>query len=182
MDFLEPGESVDTDHYLEVLQTLKEHIHRKRPFLSQKLDPNSPRRNFIIHHDNASPTPQHQHLHSSKTSTCLPTPYSPDIATSGYFLFPRLKAELAKHKDICNLEQLCTAVRQELHRILKEDFCGAIRQLALRWMKCLAANGSYFEGRHLYVDPADHGLEDFFQALEQQENSTQESDSDCVGL
>ncbi len=54
MDFLSPGDTVDTDCYLEVLKTLKERIRCKRPHLWAKENPNGPEHNFVIHHDNAS--------------------------------------------------------------------------------------------------------------------------------
>ncbi len=53
VDFLTLGDTVDTDHYLLVLNRLKDRIRMKRPHLWMKPDPDQPERNFIIHHNNA---------------------------------------------------------------------------------------------------------------------------------
>ncbi len=177
IDFLPPGDTVDTDRYLEVLSTLKERIRRKRPDLWRKPNPDSPRRNFVIHHDNASSHTSAPTLAFFEDIDLLAhPPYSPDLAPCDYFLFPRLKSQLAT-LQIRNLEELKHAVHRELNKIPSEDFCAAIRQMPLRWMKVQEANGSYFEGRHLSVDPAEYGLEDLFKPPEEVEDSS-DSDSD----
>ncbi len=163
VDFLPPGETVDTDCYLEVLATLKERIRRKQPHLWAKKTAGSAERNFVIHHDNASPHTADITIAIFENIDLLPHPtYSPNLAPSDYFIFPRLKSELAK-QTFRNIEELKKGVHNELQRIPAEDFNGAMRQLPLRWMKCVAVNGSYFEGRHFSVDPADFGLQELFE-------------------
>ena len=172
IEFLPPGDTVNTDRYLEVLSTLKERIRRKRPELWKKANPDSACQNFIIHHDNASSHTSAPTLAFFEDIDLLAhPPYSPDLAPCDYFLFPRLKSQLAT-MDIWNLDQLKQAVRRELNRILSEDFCAAIRQMPLRWMKVLEANGSYFEGRHLSVDPAEYGIKELFQPPEEIQDSS----------
>ncbi len=163
IDFLPPKETVDTDQYLRVLNLLKDQIRLKRPALWKKPDPAKPERNFIIHQDNA---PSHTCAQTLAFFLDIPLlahpPYSPDLAPCDFFLFPCLKSQLAC-LQIRNLEELKVAVKKELKAIPKEDYCAALRQIVVRWMKCVTANRSYFEGRHFPVDPADFRLEVLFQ-------------------
>ncbi len=177
IDFLPSREVMDSDHYLEVLTRLKEATRRKRPDLWRKdLDSSDPQqRRFVIHHDNAS-----SHT-SSITLACFQhipllahPPYSPDLAPSDFFLFPHLKTQLASN-NIRTLDELQASVTKELKAIPKEDYRAAIQQQwPTRWMKCLAANGSYFEGRHFPVNPEDHGL---VVSFDEPEDSTNEDNS-----
>ncbi len=183
IDFLPPGEVVDSDRYVEVLTRLREAIRRKRPHLWMK-DPDSSdtqQRRFVIHHDNAS---SHTSCITLAFFQHIPLlahpPYSPDLAPSDFFLFPRLKTRLATN-NIRTLDELRASVVKELKAIPKEDYRAALQQqLPLRWMKCLAANGSYFEGRHFPVDPEQHGLvvtfDDPEESPDEQQTSSEESD------
>ncbi|GFR67681.1 transposase [Elysia marginata] len=82
-EFLEPGNTVNSTKYVNTLEKLKA---RLRPVRSEKVS--------IIYHDNARP-------HTSlETRTALDRlglrtlphpPYSPDLAPSDFFLFPKLK-------------------------------------------------------------------------------------------
>ncbi len=97
------------------------------------------------------------------------------MAPSDYFLFPRLKSMFCgfRHESVEDMQE---AVKQALREIPEEDFAAAIDSLPVRWMKCVAAEGGYFEGRHVPINPEeDHGL--FFGPPESAEESG-ESDSD----
>ncbi len=96
--------------------------------------------------------------------------YSPDLAPAIFFLFPRLKTELSSW-NIRNLEQLKFAVKKELNAIPPQEYCAAVRQMLIHWMKCVVANGSYFEGRHFHIDPSDYSLEMFFESLDEPQDS-----------
>ncbi len=126
VDFLPRGESVTSDRYVELLGRLKENIRRRRLHLWQK-DPsaNDPEVcKFIIHHDNASSHTAAISLAFFLNIPMLPhPPYSPDIAPSDYFLFPRLKAELAQMPmQARTIPVLQEAVQRVLRRILKEHY------------------------------------------------------------
>ncbi len=162
---------VDSDRYVEVLGRLKENIRRRRPKLWKK-DPTSTdphQRNFIVHQDNAS-----SHTSSIALACFLHIPllahppYSPDLMPSNYFLFPCLKTGLAT-RNIANLDALKEAVHCELKAIPKDHYRAAILQWPVRWMKCVEANGSYFEGRHFPVDPDQYGLS--FESPEEETSS-----------
>ncbi len=176
-EFSEPGGTVDTEAYCDTLRTLKERLRKKRPFLWQRPDPNSPRP-FLLHHDNApahTSVPTLALIGESGIQMLAHPPYSPDLAPSDYFLFPRLKAMFRgfRHESV---EDMQTAVKQALKEIPADDFASAIDTLPVRWMKCLAAEGAYFEGRHIPINPEeDHGL--FFGPPESQDEA-EETDTD----
>lgn len=89
-EFLAPRDTVCAENYCDLLRRLKENLRRKRPHLWAG-------RNFLLHHDNA---PSHTAvltlaLIGSSDIEMLPhPPYSPDLAPSDFFLFPRLKNEV----------------------------------------------------------------------------------------
>ncbi len=98
---------------------------------------------LYLHQDNA---PAHNALMTQARLMetgidLLPHPaYSPDMAPSDYFLFPRLKREL-RGRCFPNL----TAFKGEVSRILLDDIMPdeyekAILELPDRWRKCVLAD------------------------------------------
>ncbi len=79
-----------------------------------------------------------------------------------------------------NLDAMKAAVLKVLKKILEEDFATALMSMPIRWMKCVSAEGEYFEGRHLPFDPQDHSLEIVFgeDSEEEHTSSDQETSSD----
>ncbi len=158
-EFKDPGDTVCAENYCDLLRRLKENIRRRRPELWQMKEDGY--RTFQLHHDNA---PSHTAiltlaLIGESHIDMVPHPlYSPDLAVCDFFVFPRLKAELRGHR-FQNLRDMRTGVLRTLRAIPEQDFTAAIHSLPLRWMKCVSADGNYFEGRHLVVDPGDFGFE-----------------------
>ena len=86
MEFLEQGQTVNSERYVSTLRALKLRLKRVRG------DKDS-----ILQHDNARPhtSRQTQDALRQLELTTLPHPaYSPDLAPSDYHLFPRLKKYL----------------------------------------------------------------------------------------
>ena len=89
-EFVPEGQTVNQYFYKETLVRLTEKIRRKRRDLWE-------RKQWLLHHDNA---PAHsaltirQFLASRQVSTLDHPPYSPDLAPSDFFLFPKLKGVL----------------------------------------------------------------------------------------
>ena len=112
-------------HIFTVLPCSKNSV-RTTPSLSQKIV-----RSTIIHHDNARP-------HTSlETRTALDRlglrtlphpPYSPDLAPSDFFLFPKLK-------DYLKGNRYETA----------DFFADGIQQVVRRWRLCIEWDGDYVE-------------------------------------
>ena len=159
-EYLPPRETVNVDYYCSVLRRLKEDIRRKCPALWGRRPDGY--REFYLHHDNAPPHTAAITLGLiglSRIDMVPHPPYSPDLAPCDFFLFPRLKSGLRGHR-FQNLRDLKTAVSRELRAIDPKDYRSAIMSLPVRWMKCIHAQGGYFEGQHLEIDPlADHQLE-----------------------
>ena len=86
-EFVPTGQTVNQVYYLEVLESLREKVRWKRPELFAN-------NSLILHHDN---TPAHTALSvreflATKQITVLEHPaYSPDLAPSDFFLFPKIK-------------------------------------------------------------------------------------------
>ena len=69
-------------------------------------------------------------------------PYSPDLAPSDFFLFPRMKRNL-KGKCFQNLEE----VREKtMKAITLQQFQNCFEQWKKQWDKCIDCQGEYFEG------------------------------------
>ena len=74
------------------------------------------------------------------TKTVPHPPYSSDLATCDFWLFPKLRG--------CRYEttELKQAGRKVINTVKQEDFHGAIQNLLEGYSKCIAAGGDYFEG------------------------------------
>ena len=67
-------------------------------------------------------------------------PYSPDLGTCDFWLFPKLTG--CRYKSI---EEMKEAVTKVIHTLTQEDFQGAFQNFLERY-KCIAAGGDYFKG------------------------------------
>ncbi len=103
-------------------------------------------------------------------------PYSPDLAPCDYFLFPRVKKKLGGVRH-ANVQVMKAAVLKVLKKISPEDFATALMSLPIHWMKCVSADGEYFEGHHLPIDPAVHGLEIVFGEDTDSESSSSDQET-----
>ena len=89
-ELVPPGQTINAAFYVEVLKRLRENVRRKRPDQWRN-------NTWLLHHDNA---PAHASLLTRRfltdnNMTVVPhPPYSPDLAPSDFFLFPKLKMKL----------------------------------------------------------------------------------------
>jgi len=72
-------------------------------------------------------------------------PYSPDLAPSDFFLFPRMKRDL-KGKRFQNVEEVREKMTEALKAITLQEFQNCFEQWKKRWDKCIASQGEYSEG------------------------------------
>ena len=67
-------------------------------------------------------------------------PYSPELAPSDFWLFPKLTG--CRYETI---EEMKEAVRKVIDTLTQEDFDEAFQKLLERYNKCIATVGDYFE-------------------------------------
>ena len=72
------------------------------------------------------------------------TPYSPDLASCDFCLFPKLKEKLrdCRYETI---EEMKEAVRKFIDTLTQENFHRAFQKLLERDKKCISTGGDYFE-------------------------------------
>ena len=68
-------------------------------------------------------------------------PYSPDLASCDFWLFPKLRG--CRYETI---EEMKEAVTKAIDTLTQVNFHGAFQKLSERYNKCIAAGGDYFEG------------------------------------
>jgi histone-lysine N-methyltransferase SETMAR len=69
-------------------------------------------------------------------------PYSPDLALSDYFLFPKLKLFLTGQQFSSN-QEAAEAVGGILQILTKNHYRDRIMALEQRWNKCISLKGDY---------------------------------------
>ena len=139
IDYLEKGRTITDEYYATELRRLREEIKRKR---RGKL-----RRGIWLLQDNAP-------AHTSRIATAaaeesgfriLPhAPYSPDLAPSDFYLFPKLKSDLRGRRfDTDN--DVISAVETFLEGCEKTWYRTGLEMLEKRWTKCIELQGDYVE-------------------------------------
>jgi histone-lysine N-methyltransferase SETMAR len=143
-EFLSPGQTINQQFYIEVLERLRKRIVRVRPDIANT---------WILHHDN---TPCHRafsvtQFSTSKNITVLPQPpYSPDMSPYDFFLFSRIKQVIKKtHFD--SVKDIQTSVTRVLQELTVNDFQKSYENWKKHWTQCIAAQREYFEGDHIDV-------------------------------
>ena len=137
MEFLEHGNTVNSDRYIETLQRLRARLTRLRRGDTT-----------ILHHDNARPHTSiktRDALARLRFQEILPHPaYSPDLAPSDFFLFPKLK-EYLKGNHYNDNDEIQADVRRWCRGKPFEFFADAMQQLVKRWRTCVDKDGDYVE-------------------------------------
>lgn len=139
VDYLQKGSTINGEYYASELRQLREQIKKKR---RGKLS-----RGVWLLQDNA---PAHtSQVAIAAASECgfriLPhPPYSPDLAPSDFFLFPRLKMDLRGRKFSTD-DDVILAVEDFLEGCDKSWFCEGLMMLEKRWTKCIELKGDYVE-------------------------------------
>ena len=116
-EFVPTGQTVNQVYYLEVLETLREEVGRKRPEIFAN-------NSWIFHHDNA---PAHTALSvrkflATKQITVWEHPtYSPDLAPGDFFLFPKLM-EILKGRHFDDIDDITRNTTAALKDIPQNQF------------------------------------------------------------
>jgi len=72
-------------------------------------------------------------------------PYSPDLAPFDFFLFPKMKLKLKRHR-FDTIEDIQAETQKVLDTLTEKNFQDAFQKWRRRWDRCLHAGGNYFEG------------------------------------
>jgi len=140
-EFIPRGHMVNKQSYQEVLARLRDAVCRKRPELWEN-------QTWMLHHDNM---PAHtsllirSYLVKHQTSIVPHPPYSPDLASADFFLFPKLKTTL-KGCRFQTTEEIQENAITELHVITESAFQEAFQQGKKQWELCITSRGDYLEG------------------------------------
>ena len=128
------------------MRRLREAIRKKLPELWKN-------NSWLLHHDNA---PAHSSLlvrnFLAKNNTVImpQPPYSPDLATCDFFLFPRLKRSM-KERLFATNEKIKTESLRELKDIRKSAYQKCFENWKKCWHKCIISKGDYFEGDNIEI-------------------------------
>ncbi|XP_014274434.1 histone-lysine N-methyltransferase SETMAR-like [Halyomorpha halys] len=129
IDYLPTGQTITGQYYTNLLDQLQEKICEKRPGLARK--------KVIFHQDNAR-------LHTSAIAMAklyelsyelLPNPpYSPDLVSSNFHLFPELKIFQGGQR-LPPTEELTAKLKRYFVGQKKSHFRDGIKALEHRWTK-----------------------------------------------
>lgn len=139
IDYLEHGRTITGAYYADQIRDLKECLKQKR---RGKL-----RHGILLHQDNA---PSHTSavamaaIHACGFQLLPHPPYSPDLAPSDYYLFPKLKDALRGNRYSSESEVI-DAVNDWLGDQSQEFFQAGIKALQHRLDKCIRLQGTYVE-------------------------------------
>jgi len=71
-------------------------------------------------------------------------PYSPDLAPSDFFLFPKLKMKF-KGRRFQKLEEIQSESQAVVNTLRENDFQVCFKNWQCPWDRCQASEGDYFE-------------------------------------
>ena len=83
---------------------------------------------------------------ATKQITVLEHPaYSPDLAPSDFFLFPKIK-EIMNGRHFDNIDDIRSNTTAALKDIPQNRYQNSFEGWTRRWHRCIASQGEYFEG------------------------------------
>ena len=135
-DYVPRGETVNAQYIIKSL----------RRFLKIYKDKRSARagQDWFLHWDNApvhSAAVVQQFLADRSIKTIAHPPYSPDLAPANFFLFPKVKNDLAgKTQDTFR-----SSWEGAIKKLSKDDFATAFEKWIDRCEKCVRLEGNYVE-------------------------------------
>ena len=139
IDYLEKGETINGEYYSNELRQLREILKSKRRGKLQK--------GVLLLQDNA---PVHTANIATKAAhdcgfEVLPhPPYSPDLAPSDFYLFPKLKESITGRRYSSN-DEIKAVVEGYFNDVPEFFFLEGLQMLQKRWKKCILIEGDYVE-------------------------------------
>jgi len=139
LDFLEPGQTINSDRYIATLTKLKARISRVRP--------EKKKTTFLLQHDNVRPHTSLktvEHIANLGWTVLPHPPYSPDLAPSDFHLFGPMKDGLRGQHFPSN-DAVVRAVEQWATSAGADYYECDMQAIVHRWRKCIANGGDYVE-------------------------------------
>jgi len=87
----------------------------------------------------------HQFLAKNKIAVIPHPPYSSDLASCDFFLFPKMKLKL-KGRRFNTSEEIQAKTQKVLDTLTEKDFQETFQKWRRWWDRCLHAGANYFEG------------------------------------
>lgn len=144
IDWVPEGQTVNQHYYISVLATLREWVRRKRNDLWRK-------KSWILHQDNA-PAQSALSVKTFLAKRNIPIldhpPYSPDLAPSDFFLFPKVKSALkgTRFETFKAVKEKATEV---MNGLPENDLQHCYEQWKIRMERCRDRGGEYIEGDNM---------------------------------
>lgn len=135
LDFAGAQTKIDSNYYCNLVQQVRRKRRKSRGCDLFFLTDNAP-----IHTSQRSAAT----VEACGLKVLSHPPYSPDLAPSDFFLFRHLKQAL-RGKRFASKEDLKEEVERFFQEKPTEFFKNAFQELVVRWEKCVAAEGDYFE-------------------------------------
>ena len=120
MHWVPTGQTVNKEYYVEVLTEFGKRLRRKRAALFKSGQWHFHQDNALVHNSIVVT----DYLSNMGIRTVTHPPYSPDLAPSDFWIFPKLKEKLrgCRYETI---EEMKEAVTKVLDPLTQEDFYGA---------------------------------------------------------
>ena len=137
--FVPKNQTINSDYYITVLSQFLVHLRKKRP---KKRD-----ENWLFHQDNARPHTSAKtmdFIRSKKIPLLHHPPYSPDLASCDFNLFPALKKNLAGCRFDSDSDVKLN-VEGVLKMLSKNGLFHVFEQWSERCDKCILREGDYVE-------------------------------------
>ena len=137
MHWVPNGQTVNKEYYVEVLREFRKRFRRKKPALFKLGQWHFHQDNALVHNSILVI----DYLTKMGIKTLPHPPYSPDLAPCDFCLFAKLRG--CCYETIKEMKESVTKV---IDMLTQEDFHGALQKFLVRYNKCTAAIGNYFEG------------------------------------
>jgi len=103
---------------------------------------------WVYQYDPAHTTLSVREFLATKQITVLEHPaYSPDLAPSDFFLFPKIK-EILKIRHFDDTDDTWNNTRVAPKAIPQNQFQNCFEGWTRRWHRCIASQGEYIKGDH----------------------------------
>ena len=139
IDYLEKGRTINSKYYIALLVSLKEEIAKTQPQMKKK--------KVLFHQDNAAchkSIATMAKLHELHFELLLHPPYSPDLASSNYWLFANLKRML-QGKRFGSNEEVILETEAYFEAKDKSFNKKGIELLEKHWNQCITLEGDHVD-------------------------------------